>query len=218
MTSVKLAIDWLRKHGTASTRADMARYAIPSTKAFGVPMRQVQFLAKELGRDHDLALALWKTGWYEARLLASYVDEPSEVTASQMEAWCRDFDNWAVCDTACFVLFDRTRHAWRKVHAWAPRRDEYVRRAAFALLWGLSVHDKTADDEAFRDGLRLVQRAATDPRHYVKKAVSMALRATGKRNAALRTAATTLAQELSASNDKTAQWLGKEALRDLRKK
>ena len=218
MTSVKLAIDWLRKHGTASTRADMARYAIPSTKAFGVAMRQVQFLAKELGRDHDLALALWKTGWYEARLLASYVDEPSEVTASQMEAWCRDFDNWAVCDTACFVLFDRTRHAWRKVHAWAPRRDEYVRRAAFALLWGLSVHDKTADDEAFRGGLRLVQRAATDPRHYVKKAVSMALRATGKRNAALRTAATTLAQELSASNDKTAQWLGKEALRDLRKK
>jgi 3-methyladenine DNA glycosylase AlkD len=218
LTSVKLAIDWLRKHGTASTRADMARYAIPSTKAFGVPMRQVQFLAKELGRDHDLALALWKTGWYEARLLASYVDEPSEVTASQMEAWCRDFDNWAVCDTACFVLFDRTQHAWRKVHAWAPRRDEYVRRAAFALLWGLSVHDKTADDEAFRGGLRFVQRAATDPRHYVKKAVSMALRAIGKRNAALRTAATTLAKELGTSNDKTARWLGKEALRDLRKK
>ena len=198
MKPVRPAIDWLEDHGTAAGRAGMARYGIPSTKAFGVPMRQIQFLARELGRDHDLALGLWKTGWYEARLLASYVDEPSEVTSTQMDAWCRDFDNWAVCDTVCFVLFDRTPHAWRKVHAWAPRRDEYVRRAAFALLWGLTVHDKAADDEAFRDGLRLVERAATDPRHYVKKAVSMALRATGKRNPALRTAATRLARALSA--------------------
>ena len=217
-SAVKLAVDWLEEHGTASGRADMARYGIPSTNAFGVPMRQVQSLAKQLGRDHDLALALWKTGWYESRLLAAYVDEPAEVTAAQMESWCRDFDNWAICDTVCFALFDRTPHAWRKVHSWAPRRDEYVRRAAFALLWGLSVHDKEADDETFRSGLRLVHRAATDPRHYVKKAVSMALRAIGKRNAALRTAATALAQELSASADETARWLGKEALRDLRKK
>jgi 3-methyladenine DNA glycosylase AlkD len=133
-----------------------------------------------------------------------------------MDRWCRDFDNWAVCDTLCFALFDRTPHAWSKVKAWAPRRDEYVRRAAFALLWGLTVHDKEASDQPFLDGLSLIERTAADPRHYVKKAISMALRATGKRNAALRRAAVKLATRLAASADKTEQWVGKDALRDLR--
>ena len=178
-------------------------------------MRQVQSLAKQLGRQHELALRLWKTRWYEARLLAAYVDEPERVTPAQMETWCRDFDNWAVCDTVCFALFDRTPHAWGKVHSWAKRRDEYVRRAAFALLWGLSVHDKEASDDAFLDGLQLVERAATDPRHYVQKAVSMALRATGRRNPALRRAATASAKRLAASSDQTARSIGQEALRDL---
>jgi 3-methyladenine DNA glycosylase AlkD len=212
------AVEWLRRHGSAAGRAGMARYAIPSDKAFGVPMRQVQELARQLGRQHPLALALWDTGWYEARLLAAYVDDPSLVSPAQMDRWCRDFDNWAVCDTVCFALFDRTPHAWRKVNVWAPRREEYIRRAAFALLWGLTVHDKDAGDEAFLEGLKLIERAAGDPRRYVSRGVSMALRATGKRNAALRTAAVKVATRLAASADQSERSIGKEALRDLRRK
>ena len=193
----------------------MRRYNIPSDRAFGVPMRQVQELAKQLGRDHQLAAALWATGWYEARLLAAYVDEPASVTVSQMDRWCRDFDNWAVTDTVCFALFDRTPQAWGRVKDWAPRRAEYVKRAAFALMWGLTVHDKTSGDAPFLRGLTLIERAATDNRHFVKKSVDMALRAVGKRNAALNTAAIAVSRRLIASSDETAQWIGKHALREL---
>ena len=209
------AIAWLKRHGSKSGRDGMQRYNIPSDRAFGVPMRQVQELAKQLGHDHDLAAALWASGWYEARLLAAYVDEPAAVTVAQMDRWCRDFDNWAVCDTVCFALFDRTPHAWGRVKEWAPRRAEYVRRAAFALMWGLTVHDKTSSDAPFLRGLTLIERAATDDRHFVMKAVDMALRAVGKRNAALNTAAITVARRLMVSSDETAQWIGKHALREL---
>ena len=139
---VRAALDWLKRHGTKANREGMARYAIPSDKAFGVSMADMKMLAKRLGRNHELAAALWDTGWYEARMLAAFVDEPARVTPAQMDRWCRDFDNWAICDTACFPLFDRTPHAWRKVEQWSRRRDEFVKRAAFALLWGLTVHDK----------------------------------------------------------------------------
>ena len=214
-SNVRPALDWLKRHGSKSTLDGMRRYNIPSDRAFGVPMRQVQDLAKQLGPDHELAAALWKAGWYEARLLAAYVDVPASVTSQQMDRWSRDFDNWAVCDTVCFVLFDRTPHAWDKVEAWAPRRSEYVRRAAFALLWGLTVHDKRAGDAPFLHGLGLIERAATDERHFVKKAVDMALRAVGKRNAALNGAAIGVARRLTASADATAQWVGRHALREL---
>ena len=166
----RAAVDWLKRHGSKATREGMTRYGIQSDKAFGVSVSNIQTLAKRLGRSHALAGALWKTGWYEARLLASYVDEPDRVTAAQMDRWCRDFDNWGVCDTVCFVLFDRTPHAWSKVEQWSRRREEFMKRAAFALLWGLTVHDKSAGDDAFRRGLVLVEDCADDERHFVKKA------------------------------------------------
>jgi 3-methyladenine DNA glycosylase AlkD len=213
--AVTTAVQWLTRHGSKAGRDGMARYAIPSTHAFGVAMRDIQSLAKQLGRNHDLALALWKTGWYEARTLAAYVDEPAAVTSAQMDRWCRDFDNWAICDTVCFALFDRTPHAWSKVTKWASSRDEYVKRAAFALLWGLTVHDKASDNTPFINGLALIERAATDTRHYVKKAVNMALRAVGKRNLALKIAAVRVATRLAESESPSAQWVGRDALREL---
>lgn len=209
------AVEWLKGHATKATLDGMARYAIPSEHALGVAMRDIQALAKLLGKNHDLALDLWATGIYEARLLTSYVDDPALVTSTQMDQWCRDFDNWGVCDTVCFALFDRTPHAWDKVAQWAREDQEFVKRAAFALLWGLTVHDKKATDESFLNGLALVERAAGDERNFIKKAVSMALRATGKRNPDLRAAAVVVAERLCASSSASARWIGKEALREL---
>jgi 3-methyladenine DNA glycosylase AlkD len=209
------ALDWLKRHGTRANRDGMARYAIPSANAFGVSMSDIQALARRLGRSHDLAAALWNNGWYEARTLAAYVDEPAAVTPAQMDRWCRDFDNWAICDTVCFALFDRTPHAWRKVEQWSHRREEFVKRAAFALLWGLAVHDKSATDEPFRRSLVFVERGATDGRHFVKKAVNMALRAIGKRNRALNAAALEVAKRLAASAEPAARWVGLDAAREL---
>jgi 3-methyladenine DNA glycosylase AlkD len=193
----------------------MARYNIPSDRAFGVPMRDIQTLAKQLEPDHDLAAGLWAAGWYEARLLAAYVDDPASVTSAQMDRWCRDFDNWGVCDTVCFVLFDRTPYAWSKVETWAGRHEEFVKRAGFALLWSLTVHDKVSGDAPFLRGLRLIEREAADQRHFVKKGINMALRAVGKRNAALNAAAVEVARRLAASTDPAARWIGRDALREL---
>jgi 3-methyladenine DNA glycosylase AlkD len=174
-------------------------------------------MGKDIGRDHRLALALWKSGWYEARMLTAFVDDPARVTPAQMDRWAKDFDNWAICDNTCFHLFDKVPHAWGRISAWSRRREEFVRRAAFALLAGVALHDKKALDAPFLRSLRLIERAATDERNFVKKGVSWALRRTGTRNAKLREASAAVAQRLSASDSAAARWIGKDALRDLRK-
>jgi 3-methyladenine DNA glycosylase AlkD len=205
----------LKRVATKKTRDGMARYGIPSDKAFGVPVGKIQQLAKRLGRNHDLAIALWDTGWYEARMLAAYLDEPERVTPAQMERWCRDFDSWAICDTVCFVLFDRSPHAFDKVEEWCDRREEFQKRGAFALLACLALHDKSAPDAAFARYLPLVERAASDERNFVKKGVSWALRAIGRRTLALNKAAVAVARRLAASPQAAAQWVGKGALKEL---
>jgi 3-methyladenine DNA glycosylase AlkD len=209
------AVAWLKQHGTQRDREGMARYGLPSDHAFGVSVGQIQALAKRLGRSHELAAALWDTGWYEARMLASFVDEPARVTPAQMDRWCRDFDNWGICDTVCFHLFDRTPHAWAMIDRWSDAREEFVKRAAFALIASLALHDKQAADAPFLDGLRLIQRAADDERNFVKKGVSWALRGTGRRNPRLHGAAVAVAKRLSASPEAAARWVGKDALREL---
>jgi 3-methyladenine DNA glycosylase AlkD len=205
----------LKRLSSKRTRDGMARYGIPSENALGVPVGTMQKLAKRLGRSHELAEGLWQTGWYEARMVAAFLDEPARVTPAQMDRWCRDFDSWAICDTVCFHLFDRTPHAFRKVDQWARRRDEFVKRGAFALLACLALHDKVTADGPFARCLLLVEQAATDERNFVKKGVSWALRGIGRRSPGLHEAAMELARRLSKSTQPAARWVGKDALRDL---
>ncbi len=212
---VRDALAWLGRRASRKNVAGMARYGIVAPKVFGVSVGVLRGHAKTLGQDHALALALWKTGWYEARMLAAFVDDPKRVTVSQMDRWAKDFDNWAICDTVCFHLFDKTPHCWDRIGAWQRRPEEFVRRAAFALIASVGAHDKTAPDARFRRAFTMIRRAATDERTYVKKGVSWALRVIGNRSLALHDEALALAGTLKGSSSPSARWIGSDALRDL---
>jgi 3-methyladenine DNA glycosylase AlkD len=215
--TVTEALAWLERRGSRKNVEGMRRYGIVARKAYGVSMRDLRQLARAFGQNHRAADALWKTGWYEARALVAFIGDPARLTPAQMDRWARDFDNWAICDTLCFHLFDRSPHAWTKIRAWSTHRDEFVRRAAFALLASVALHDKTAPDAPFARSLRLIERAASDERNFVKKAVSWALRAIGRRNKSLHRKSVQLAEKLAQSDDATERWVGKDVLRDLRR-
>jgi 3-methyladenine DNA glycosylase AlkD len=205
----------LQQGATEQFRADMSdRYGIVTRdKTLGTPMAKIKAIAKTLGKDHAFAERLWRTGVYEARMLASMVAAAESVTVAQMDLWAKDFDNWATVDTLCFNLFDRTPHVFGQVAKWAKSKDEFVKRAAFALLACAALH-KRGEDADFLAALPLVERAASDERNFVKKGVSWALRAIGgKKSPKLRAAARELAQKLAASEDASARWVGKDALR-----
>ena len=211
---VREVLAQLRGHASAKTLAEMGpRYGLVVDKAMGVPMAKMQAVAKPLAPDHDLAAALWDTGWYEARMVACMIDDPALVTPQQMEAWRADFDNWGIVDTVCFKLFDQVPFAHEKVARWAGLNDEFGRRAGFALLACAALHGNGSDDD-FLGGLALIEACATDERNFVKKGVNWALRAIGlKTSPGVRAEARAVAARLAASADKAARWNGKDALR-----
>lgn len=172
-------------------------------------------LAREIGKNHALAGQLWDSGVHEARLLAALVEDPRQVTEEQMEGWVAAFDSWDVCDNCCGSLFDKTPFAYRKVVEWSAREEEFVKRAGFALLAYLAVHDKKREDEAFLAFLPLIERESTDRRNFVKKAINWALREIGKRNLSLNKAAIEAAERIKAANPRGAQWVATDALREL---
>ena len=213
--STRDVLQWLERNGTVRQRGEMARYGIVARRAFGVPIGTLLQLGKRLAPDHALAAGLWKSDWYEARLLAAMVDDPARVTKAQMNAWAAAFDSWAVCDTVCFHLFDRTPFAWEKARAWAAAPREFVKRAGFVMMAGQVGRDKTAPDAKFLALLPLIEKGARDDRPFVKKGVNWALRRIGRRNPALNKECAAFARRLAASEVPSVRWVGKDALREL---
>ena len=193
----------------------MARFGIHEEKAYGVSAPVLRKLAREIGKDHQLAHQLWSSGVLDARALASLIDEPSRVTEAQMERWSNDFNSWAVCDSCCAILFDKTKWAYRKAFEWSRRKGEFVKRGGFVLMAALAVHDKKADDSQFEQFLPVIQREATDERNFVKKAVNWALRQIGKRNISLNRSAIQVAREIQKIDSRSARWIAADALREL---
>ncbi len=195
----------------------MARFGINPKNTYGVSIPIVRKLAKDIGKNHELAQQLRASKIHEARILASMIDIPSMVDEKQMDSWARDFDSWDVCDQVCMNLFDKTPFAYKKVNEWSKRKEEFVKRAAFALIASLSVHDKKAKNSDLIKFLPLIKNASTDERNFVKKAVNWALRNIGKRNKNLNRKAIKTAKEILKENSesKSARWIASDAIREL---
>ncbi len=193
----------------------MARYGINPDRAYGVSIPNLRRIAGKAGKDHELAGELWSSGIHEARILASMVEDPGKVTEEHMNRWAADFNSWDLCDQCCNNLFRKTPFAHSKALEWSSCEEEFVKRAAFALMASLAVHDKGAPDTAFTKFLPLIERESSDSRNYVKKAVNWALRQIGKRNRGLNGPAVELADKLRQSDLKAARWIGSDAYREL---
>ena len=214
--TLKQILKTLESQANPAAVRGMARFGITAAKAFGWSTPALKQLAREIGKDHDLAQRLWSTGILEARYLAGLVAERQCVSERLMEDWVKDFDSWAVCDGTCLNLFRYTPLAYEKCREWSGRRQEFVKRAAFALMACLAVSDKAAPDRSFLSLLPLLKREARDERKYVRKAVNWALRQIGKRNPQLNRAAIEIAREIHQLDSPVARWIASDALRELR--
>ena len=215
MASVKDVLDRLQGKAQPEQLKGMAKYGMTVEKRLGVSVPDMRKLAKELGRDHKLALDLWWTGIVEARIVAAMVGDPAKLSEEQMEEWVKGINSWDVCDQVCMNLFEKNQLAWKKIIDWSEREEEFVKRAAFSLIACLAWHDKKASDDKFTELLPVIVREATDERNFVKKAVNWALRNIGKRNLNLNEAAINTAKEIQRLDSKTARWIAADAIREL---
>ncbi len=192
----------------------MKRFGINPEKTLGISIPELRGFAKRIGKNHAMAQELWASGFHEARILAGFVDEPAMVTEKQMDSWVKHFDSWDVCDQVC-GLFAKTKLSYEKAVEWSGRKEEFVKRAAFALMAWLAVHDKNAPDEKLAKFLPVIKRESDDDRNFVKKAVNWALRQIGKRNLALNRLAIQTAREIQKTESRSAKWIASDALREL---
>lgn len=205
----------LKANSNLDDIAMMARFGITPDKTFGTKMPVLKAIAREIGKNHELAQKLWDKGYRETRIIASMIEDPVQVTDEQMNKWASDFTYWEICDQTVMNLFGRLDTAWDKAVEWSSSKHEGTKRAAFVLMARLAVHEKKADDDKFERFLPLIVREADDEKNDVKKAVNWALRQIGKRNPALNEKAIKTAEKIRKLNSKSAKWIAADAIKEL---
>ena len=204
----------------------MARFGINVESALGVSNADLRIIAQGIKREikdksarHNLALELWDAGYHETRILAGFIDDYHLVTERQMDKWVSEFNSWAVCDTVCGQLLDKTPFAYKKALEYTKRDEEFIKRAGFVLMAWLAVHDKKADNKIFIEFLDVIAREAHDERNFVKKAVNWTLRQIGKsrKDDLVLQACIEKAKIIEKMDSKSARWIAKDALRELAK-
>jgi 3-methyladenine DNA glycosylase AlkD len=217
LSTLKEILAEMRTFANPAAREGMARFGIQAESVIGLSTPQIRLIARRTSRSQKVAEELWDTGIHDARILASLVADPNVISAETMDKWVRETASWDICDACCCNLFDRTPHAWKKIRQWAPNELEFVRRAAFATLAAIAVHDKQAPDNLFLGGLKLIEKYSFDDRNFARKGINWALRQIGKRNPALRKAAIACAERVRDQDTKASRWIGTDALRELKR-
>ncbi|MFH1582167.1 MAG: pantetheine-phosphate adenylyltransferase [bacterium] len=222
ISSTRLALSYdeiikrLKSMANKKNREGMIRFGISPKNTLGISIYFLRDMAKEIGKDHELALKIWDSGIHEAKLLAGFIADPKKLTERQMEKWVKEIDSWDICDQVCSNLFDKTIFAKRKVFEWTKRKEEFVKRSGFVLMAAFSVHDKKASNSFFEKFFPIIKREATDERNFVKKSVNWALRQIGKRNLVLNGKAIKVANDISKIDSKSAKWIALNALTELK--
>jgi len=217
MNSPQEVLKELEKRSSPEAKAKQEYFGIRNVTNYGLTVPQLRSLAKEIGKNHDLALNLWKTGVHEARHLAIFIADPKKVTEKLMEQWLKDFDAWSIVDNACGTLFDKHPLAFERAIEWTKRKKEYEKRAGFSMMAELAVHDKKSEDKKFEQFFPYIIAESNDERNFVKKAINWALRQIGKRNERLCKNAIAVAKQIQLKNDAASKWIASDALRELKK-
>lgn len=105
-------------------------------------MPQIRKIAKECGKNHELALKLWSHGYHETYILATLVEEPEKVDSIQLQNRVGAFYSWDLVDRACINLLRFIPEAIDNIFVWCSSDEEFVKRTAFSLIAVLAVHNK----------------------------------------------------------------------------
>jgi len=215
MNSVEEILKEMKKVSSAKAIAAKEYFGIVTDKSYGLTTPQTKAIAKKIGKNHTLALALWKTKVHEARHIASLIADPLKTDDKLMEKWLKDFNSWDIVDGTCTYLFRKLPSAYEKAMLWSYREREFEKRAGFTLMANLAVHDKKASDKMMEQFFEPILRESSDERNFVRKAVNWALRQIGKRNERLCKKAIAVAKQMQKKGDASSRWIAGDALREL---
>lgn len=191
---------------------NMKKFGIRYVKSYGLRLPQIRKIAKQCGKNHELALELWDWGYHETYLLATLVEEPDKVDSDQLHDWVYAFYSWDLVDQACINLLRFIPEAVDNIFIWCDAEDEFVKRTAFSLIAVLAVHNK---DSSFDEYFEIIKEGSKDNRNFVKKSVNWALRQIGKSNLENNGKALKLAYEILEIDNKASKWVAQGAISEL---
>ena len=158
-------------------------------KSFGIGLTQLRKLAKQVGKDHDLAQKLWKSDVFDAKTIAMLIDDPKKMTRTQVEKQVDDGLSWMMAHVfcSCDATLTRTPFVRELAVEWAGSKDNVRRRCGYLLLAELAKDrkDPSITDAFFEPYIDRIQKTIRKEENFVKDAMNCVIYAAGQRSAKL---------------------------------
>ena len=184
----------LKAAGSEQTRKTYARHGAPPPM-FGVSFATLKVLMKQIGVDHELALALWATGNFDARNLAFKIVDPARMTSAELDRWASEMTA-RMCSSYVGMVAAEGPHAAKKVAQWLGSKTEGKRCHGWSLLGQLAARDEQTSDAFFEPHLATIARSLHAAPNDEREAMNLALIAIGCRSPGLRKSALAAAKRL----------------------
>ena len=101
---------------------------------WGATLPRLRQKADEIGKNYDLAIALWKENVRECKILATMIMPADVVLPEVIDIWMEQTPNWEIAEQAAFNLYQYLPYAPEKAYAWIASDKELYQLCGFHIL------------------------------------------------------------------------------------
>jgi len=210
-TQYREIIRKVNRYTNGTAVSEMSELGINYPKSRGVDIVTLRNIATEIGKNHDLAMLLWRSeGFREARILATMIEDPNCVSFDQMDEWISGVYNLEIAEQACINLLDKTIPKYEKSMEWCFNPNPLVKYTGFLLLSRIAFTDKKAPCSIFENYFPAIMLSADSSESFVKRAIVQALYRISQRCTCLRNGINSLVEKIELTHPEFAQWAKSE--------
>ena len=171
-------------------------FGLNTVPSYGIGVTKIKKLAKQIKKDHDLALKMWDTPIFEGRLLSIFIENSKEVTLDQINSQIPNSQGFMLADYYCQEIIVKTEFCDDLIEKWTKSKNNHIKKSGFALLYAKAKLDKKADDEFFEPYLEQIEKELQKAENWTKESMNYALMYIGSRTKKLNKKALAIAKKI----------------------
>lgn len=137
---------------------------------WGATLPRLKEKACEIGKNYDLAIALWKENVRECKILATMIMPADKVLPEVIDIWMEQVPTQEIAEQAAFNLFQYLPYAPEKAYAWMASDKELYQLCGFHILSRLFMNRQEPNERGINEFIDQALAALQGPSLPVRKA------------------------------------------------
>ena len=134
-----------------SVAASMRTKGVDYKLNWGATLPRLREKAEEIGKNYDLAIALWKENVRECKILATMIMPPNEVLPEVIDIWMEQTPTQEIAEQAAFNLYQYLPYAPEKAYTWMASSEPLYQLCGFHIITRLFMNGQEPNERGINE-------------------------------------------------------------------